>query len=150
MDIGAIEEVEKQNSGDRIQYSEWMASSAMDLKPAKTFEDLIVWQKAHEFVLAVYRFTDEFPKSEIYGLTSQLRRAAVSIAANIAEGFKKSGRSDKARFLNISQGSIEECRYYLILAKDLQYGQKSELNSLLEEVSKVLTSYRSAILNSDS
>jgi four helix bundle protein len=125
-----------------------MAVSVMSLKPAKTFEDLIVWQKAHEFVLAVYRFTDEFPKSEIYGLTSQLRRAAVSVAANIAEGFKKSGKPDKARFLNISQGSIEECRYYLILAKDLQYGQKSELNSLLEEVSKLLTGYRSAILTS--
>jgi len=122
----------------------------MGLKPAKTFEDLIVWQKAHEFVLGVYELTEGFPKSEIYGLTSQLRRAAVSIAANIAEGFKKSGKSDKARFLNISQGSIEECRYYLILARDLRYGQRSELNSLLEEVSKLLTRYRSAILNSDS
>ena len=121
----------------------------MAMKPAKTFEDLIVWQKAHEFVLAVYGFTEGFPKSEIYGLTSQLRRAAVSIAANIAEGFKKSGKSDKARFLNISQGSIEECRYYLILARDLEYGQKPELKSLLEKVSKLLTSYRSAILNSD-
>jgi len=150
MDIGAVEEIEKQKSEDRIQKSEWMAVSMMGLKPAKTFEDLIVWQKAHEFVLAVYRFTGEFPKCETYGLTSQLRRAAVSIAANIAEGFKKSGRSDKARFLNISQGSIEECRYYLILAGDLQYGQKPELNSLLEEVSKLLTSYRSAILTSDS
>ncbi len=121
----------------------------MGTKPAKTFEDLIVWRKAHEFVLAVYGFITVFPKSEIYGLTSQLRRAAVSIAANIAEGFKKSGRADKARFFNISQGSIEECRYYLILARDLQYGEKSELHSLLEEVSKFLTSYRSAILNSD-
>jgi four helix bundle protein len=127
-----------------------MGTSAMAMKPAKTFEDLIVWQKAHAFVLAVYRFTEAFPKSEIYGLISQLRRAAVSIAANIAEGFKKSGRSDKARFLNISQGSIEECRYYLILARDLSYGQTLELNSLLEEVGKLLTSYRSAILNSDS
>jgi four helix bundle protein len=120
------------------------------MKPAKTFQDLIVWQKAHEFVLAVYGITDEFPKSEIYGLTSQLRRAAISIAANVAEGFKKSGKPDNARFLNISQGSIEECRYYLILARDLDYGQKSELNSLLEEVSKLLSSYRSAMLNSDS
>jgi four helix bundle protein len=150
MDFGTIEEVEKQNSGDRIQYSEWMVESAMGLKPAKTFEDLIVWQKAHEFVLAVYGFTEAFPKSEMYGLTSQLRRAAISIAANIAEGFKKSGKPDKARFLNISQGSIEECRYYLILAKDLRYGQKTELDALLEEVSKLLTGYRSAILNSDS
>jgi len=79
--------------------------------PARKFEDLVVWQKAHEFALAIYRFTESFPKTELYGLTSQLRRAAVSIAANIAEGFKKTGRIDKPRFMNISQGSIEECRY---------------------------------------
>lgn len=122
----------------------------MERKPAKTFEDLIVWQRAHEFVLQVYQFTDSFPKSELYGLTSQLRRAAVSIAANIAEGFKKTGRADKARFFNISQGSIEECRYYLILARDLKYGDPTVLGLLLDEVSKLLTSYRRAILNSDS
>jgi four helix bundle protein len=120
----------------------------MTRSPSKTFEDLIVWQKAHEFVLAIYRFTGSFPKSELYGLTSQLRRAAVSIAANIAEGFKRAGRIDKARFMNTSQGSVEECRYYLILAEDLGYGQTRELKSSLEEVSKLLTSYRSAILNS--
>jgi four helix bundle protein len=122
----------------------------MDRNPAKTFEDLIVWQKAHEFVLGVYRFTDLFPKSELYGLTSQLRRAAVSIAANIAEGFKKTGKADKARFFNTSQGSIEECRYFLILVRDLKYGDPKDLGSLLDEVSKLLTSYRRAILNSDS
>lgn len=122
----------------------------MGRSPAKTFEDLIVWQKAHRFVLAVYRFSDAFPKSETYGLTSQLRRATISIAANIAEGFKKKGRVDKARFMNISQGSIEECRYYLILSRDLGYGNVGNLNSLLEEVSKLLHSYMSAILNSDS
>ena len=88
-------------------------------KPAATFEDLVVWQKAHLFVLAVYRLSQTFPRSEIYGLLSQFRRAAVSIAANIAEGFRKRGRADKLRFFNIAQGSIEECRYYLILTKDL-------------------------------
>lgn len=90
-------------------------------KPAKTFQDLIVWQKAHEFVLKVYSFTKTFPKFERYGLTSQFR-GVVSIAANIAEGFKKKGKRDKVRFLNISQGSLEECRYYIILAEDLGYG----------------------------
>ena len=115
---------------------------------AQSHRDLIVWQKAHQFVVSVYRYSDSFPKSEFYGLTSQLRRAAISIAANIAEGFKKSGKTDKARFINTSQGSIEECRYYLILVRDLGYGQTQELNSLLEEVSKLLTRYRSAILNS--
>ncbi|MCX6134770.1 MAG: four helix bundle protein [Ignavibacteriales bacterium] len=122
----------------------------MERNPAKTFEDLMVWQKAHQFVLGVYRYTDSFPKSELYGLTSQLRRAAVSIAANIAEGFKKTGKADKARFFNISQGSIEECRYYLILSSDLQYGNPHTIAPLLDEVSKLLTSYRRAILTPDS
>jgi four helix bundle protein len=78
-------------------------------KSARTFEDLIVWQKAHRFVLAVYRMSQTFPRSEIYGLSSQFRRAAVSIAANIAEGFRKRGKADKLRFYNIAQGSLEEC-----------------------------------------
>jgi four helix bundle protein len=124
----------------------------MDRSPARTFQDLLVWQKAHQFVLSVYRFTDAFPQKEIYGLTSQFRRAAVSIPANIAEGFRKTGKSDKARFLNIAQGSLEECRYYLILANDLKYGdsqQSRPLMSLLEEVSRLLERYRSAILTSD-
>jgi four helix bundle protein len=122
----------------------------MERAPAKKFQDLIVWQKAHAFVLLVYRFTENFPKTETYGLTSQFRRAAVSIPSNIAEGFKKKGRSDKARFLNISQGSLEECRYYLILAKDLGYGENGPMESQLEEVSKLLEAYASAILTSGS
>jgi four helix bundle protein len=117
------------------------------LPPAKTFQELLVWQKAHQFVLNVYRYTESFPKSELYGLTSQLRRAAVSIAANIAEGFKKRGRADKARFMNISQGSIEECRYYLILSRDLSYGDTSHLSAQLEEVSKLLQAYTEALLS---
>jgi four helix bundle protein len=83
---------------------------------ARSFRDLLVWRKAHEFVLAVYPFTAAFPKSETYGLALQLRRAAVSIAANIAEGFRRRGKADKARFLNMAEGSLEECRYYLILS----------------------------------
>ena len=118
-------------------------------KPAKTFQDLIVWQKSHELVLDVYRHTSNFPKSELYGLTSQFRRAAVSIAANIAEGFKKRGKKDKARFLNISQGSLEECRYYIILSKDLGYGNEVNIDKKLQEVSKLINSYSKAILNSD-
>lgn len=112
---------------------------------AKTFRDLIVWQKSHEFVLQCYRFTGGFPKAEIYCLTAQMRRGAISIPANIAEGFKKRGLSDKTRFLNIAQGSVEECRYYLILAQDLGYGDATQLHALLEEVSKLLVAYASAI-----
>jgi len=118
-----------------------------DRLPARTFRDLIVWQKAHQFVLAVYQFSEHFPKSEIYGLTSQLRRASISVAANIAEGFKKKGRADKARFMNTAQGSVEECRYYLILSQDLNYGDSQALTHQLEEVSKLLTAYTSAILS---
>lgn len=122
----------------------------MSRPPAKSFQDLIVWQKAHEFVLGVYKMSKGFPRDEIYGLTSQFRRAAVSIPANIAEGFKKRGQLDKARFLNIAQGSLEECRYYLILTRDLGYGDTQQLTHQIEEVSRLLTSYTQAVLSSDS
>jgi four helix bundle protein len=102
-----------------------------------SFEDLIMWQKAHKFVLNTYKLTASFPKEELFGLTSQFRRAAISIAANIVEGYKKKGSKDKLRFFNISQGSIEECRYYLILSQDLNYAQTNDLRLDLEEVSKI-------------
>ena len=89
----------------------------------------MVWQKAHQFVLATYSLTAGFPRREIYGLTSQMRRAAISIPANIAEGFKKRGENDKLRFLNFAQGSLEECRYYLILIQDLGYGSTEEMDA---------------------
>ena len=110
---------------------------------------MVVWQKAHQFALAAYRVSRTFPRSETYGLSSQFRRAAVSIAATIAEGFKKRGKADKLRFYNIAQGSIEESRYYLILAKDLEYGDVSGLSRLLEEVSKLLETYSQVVLSSD-
>jgi len=119
----------------------------MEREPARTFRDLIVWQKAHQFVLDGHKLSKSFPREEIYGLTSQFRRAAVSIAANIAEGFKKRGQSDKARFLNIAHGSLEECRYYLILISDLGYGDTTQLNERLEEVSRLLTGYTNAVLS---
>jgi len=108
---------------------------------AKSFEDVEIWKKSHAFVLEIYRLTENFPKHELFGLTSQLRRSAVSIPANFAEGFKKTGRSDKLRFYNIAQGSLEECRYYLILANDLNYGDFGGLKLRLEEISKMLGSY---------
>ena len=83
-------------------------------KPARTFQDLLVWQKAHEFVLGIYTLTTDFPKQETYGLSLQMRRAAVSIPANIAEGFPRRGKADKARFMNMAEGSAEECRYFLL------------------------------------
>ncbi|HOV73860.1 MAG TPA: four helix bundle protein [Candidatus Hydrogenedentes bacterium] len=119
-------------------------------EPAKRFTDLIVWQKVHAFVLQVYSATQTFPKEELYGLTSQFRRAAVSITANIAEGFRKQSKSDKARFLNISEGSLEECRYYLILAHDLGLMNNDTLWELSEEVGRLLNGYRSGILTPNS
>ena len=107
------------------------------MESSKKFTDVIAWQKAHQFA-----------KEEIYGLTSQFRRAAVSIAANIAEGFGKTGKKDKVRYFNISQGSIEECRYYLILSRDLGYPFEEQMEILLEEVSKLTNNYSRAISKS--
>lgn len=87
----------------------------------KGFRKLLVWQRAHELVLAVYKMTDKFPKSEIFALTSQLRRAVVSIPANIAEGQGAGTKPQFARYLDIAKGSLSEVEYYLVLAKDLQY-----------------------------
>jgi four helix bundle protein len=135
-----------QNS--RIQNPEWH-TVGMEREPAKTFRDLVIWQRAHQLVLCVYRLTAGFPKNETFGLTSQLRRAAVSVAANIAEGFKRRGQGDKARFLNIAQASLEECRYYLILTDDLGYAETASSMALLEESSRCLEAYVKRILNSD-
>jgi four helix bundle protein len=117
---------------------------------AKSFKDLLVWQKAHQFVLEVYRLTEKFPSKEIYSLTSQFRRASVSIPANIAEGFRKRGKADKVRYLNIAEGSLQECIYYLILAKDLGYAENSQLFDLVDEIGKMLNVYSHRILSSNS
>ena len=112
---------------------------------AKSFHDLIVWQKAHAYVLEVYRLTEGFPPAERYGVTSQLRRASVSIAANIVEGFRKRGKADKLRYFNIAQGSADECLYYLVLVRDLKYADTAELQQQLEEVCRLLQAYMNAI-----
>jgi len=115
---------------------------------ARSFEDLIVWQKAHALVLEIYSITKAFPKEELYSLTSQLRRAAISIPANIAEGFGRSSKSEKIRFFNISQGSLSEVKYFLILSNDLQYYNTSELRIKAEEISKMLDKYIKQISDS--
>jgi four helix bundle protein len=117
----------------------------------KSYKDLEAWKKAHEFVLKTYKISESFPKSEQFGLTSQFRRAAVSIAANIAEGYRKHGKSDKLRFYNIAQGSLEECSYFLLLVKDLKYISVEvfeELGVLLSLASKLLNNYYKAIYES--
>jgi four helix bundle protein len=92
-----------------------------------SFRDLEVWQEAHRLVLMVYQVTASFPAAEQYGLSSQMRRAAVSIPANIAEGFKRRGWQAKVRFYNIAEASLEELKYFLILARDLAYLQQADL-----------------------
>src|SRR6267143_2174113 len=127
------------------------ASVSIPPRPAaRSFRDLLVWRKAHEFVLAVYAYTAGLPRQETYGLALQMRRAAVSVPANIAEGFRRRGKADKARYMNIAEGSLEECRYYLTLSHDLGYGDIDALNVALEETSRLLNAYSAAILTSGS
>ena len=119
---------------------------------AKTFEDILAWQKAHQFVVLAYSTIATFPSYEQYGLCSQFRRAAVSIPANIAEGYKKLGKADKLRFFNIAQGSLEECRYYSLLAKDLGYINEKEFTSIvnsIQDASYFLNSYIKGIVNNN-
>jgi four helix bundle protein len=111
------------------------------------FRQLKVWQKAHQVVLTIYKITREFPEEEKFGLISQMRRAAVSVPANIAEGFKKRGENDKIKFYNISQGSLEELRYYIILSKDLNFiTDEKELWEATEEVGRMLTGLINSII----
>lgn len=114
------------------------------------FEELIVWQKAHALVLEIYKLSKDSPKEETYGITSQVRRSSVSVAANISEGYRKKGKADKLRFLNIAEGSLDETKYYLILIRDLKFikNEYDKLFELSEEVSKLLNAYSIAIRNS--
>lgn len=116
----------------------------------RSFKEIIAWQKAHQLVITVYKTTSQFPTAERYGLCSQFQRAAVSIPANIAEGYRRDGMADKLRFLNIAQGSLEECRYYILLSKDLEYISSDvyvKLNGELEETSRLLNAYYKGIKN---
>lgn len=108
---------------------------------SQSFRDVVVWQKAHAFTLAVYRASEPFPKHELFALTSQLRRSAASIPANFVEGFRKRTTPGKLKFYNIAQGSADECLYHLILAHDLNYADTTALQADLEEVSRLLQGY---------
>ena len=117
-----------------------------------SINNLYVFKQAHQFVLDVYKATKDFPDFEKFGLSSQFQRAAVSIPANIAEGSKKLTKADKLRFMNIAQGSLEECRYYILLSKDLQYTSVETytfLNNKIEELSKILNAFIKGIVSHD-
>lgn len=115
-----------------------------------TFKDLIVWQKSHKFVLNIYNLTKSFPREEIYGLTSQIRRASISVSANIVEGKKKKTIAHQLSFLNIAEGSLEEVKYFLILSKDLEYITQEKYYKLkndAEEIGRLLNGYEKFIKN---
>ncbi|MDL2256482.1 four helix bundle protein [Parabacteroides sp. OttesenSCG-928-G06] len=117
----------------------------------QSFEQVVAWQKAHEYVLAIYRITKEYPKEEMFCLVNQMRRAAASITANIAEGYVRIGHKEKLRFYNISQGSLEETRNFVILSKDLGYissEEKEALSIQAAEVSRILNAYCLGLINS--
>jgi len=110
----------------------------------KDFRQLVVWQKAHLFVLKLYASTKSFPKEELYGLTSQVRRAAASVPTNIAEGCGRNGDKELARFCQIAMGSASEVEYQLLLAMDLRYLSENdyhELNNSLLEVKRMLNAF---------
>lgn len=111
------------------------------VEKAKTFQDVLIWQKAHQWVLNIYRYTDSFPDRERFGLTSQLRRAAYSVPANFAEGFRKKSKPEKLRYYNIAQGSLSESHYFLILANDLGYGDSFKLIADLLGIDVMLNTY---------
>jgi four helix bundle protein len=109
----------------------------------KTYKELIVWQKSYQLSLIIYRFTRKFPKSEMYALSSQIQRAAVSIPSNIAEGYCRYSKKEYIQFLQISFGSGAELETQLMIAKDLKYISESDFsmaNSLIIEVMKMLNS----------
>ena len=111
---------------------------------AKTFKDLLVWQKAHQMTLWIYTTTNDFPKSELFGLTSQVRRAGVSVPANIVEGFRRGYPAERIRFYTIADASLEEVKYHFLLAHDLNYIQDKlygEFLTISEEVGKLLTGW---------
>lgn len=120
----------------------------MEKDKVLTFMDLMVWKKAHKLVLDIYEITKKFPDSEKYGLTSQLRRACVSIPANIAEGFRKRHKNDKIKFYSIAQTSLEEVRYYFILCHDLNYMDSTPYHEKLEEIARLLDGLISSIESS--
>lgn len=112
-----------------------------------TFKDILAWQKSHELTLEIYKITKIFPKNEEFNLISQIRRCAVSVPSNIAEGFARKSLKDSKRFYLIAEGSLEELKYQLLLSKDLKYIQEADyerLEMLASETSKMLVGWKNS------
>ena len=122
----------------------------MEREAAKDFRYLPVWEKAHQFVLAVYNYSDYFPPKEVYGLTPRFRLAASAVPVSIIQSLREADKLARVKLMGAARASLEECSYYLILAKDLGYGDHPELLPQLEELSELLGEYAAAILAPDS
>ncbi|MCK5080789.1 MAG: four helix bundle protein [Candidatus Moranbacteria bacterium] len=109
----------------------------MEAKKIKSFTDLMAWQKGHKVVLSVYAITKEFPKEEIFGLTNQMRRCAVSITSNVAEGFSRKNKKEKKQFYRISLGSLTELQSQLLIARDVKYLPNKEFKKIAENTVEV-------------
>jgi four helix bundle protein len=107
------------------------------MKEEKSFKKLIVWQKAYVLVQMIYMHSHKFPPAEAYGLTSQIRRAGVSVLANIAEGSERQHKKEFLQFLSVARGSLAEVETYLMLAKDLDYLNEEEFGNLEEQRGEV-------------
>jgi len=103
----------------------------------KSFTDLVAWQEAHKLVIIIYKITDKFPAKEVYGLTNQMRRAAVSITSNIAEGFSRRGKKEKMQFYYLAKGSSTELQNQLLIAKDVGYLDKNLFNQIAQQTVQV-------------
>jgi four helix bundle protein len=116
----------------------------------RDFRQLKVWEKAHALTLAIYRSTASFPREEMYGITSQVRRCSSSVAANIAEGCGRTGNGDFHRFLNIAAGSAAELEYFLLLARDLDFIPSNPYGTLREDVLEIQRMLASLLRKVDS
>ncbi len=115
------------------------------------FQNLLVWQKTHNLVLEIYKVTNQFPSEEKYGLTSQLRRSSSSIVTNIVEGYARKGKVEYLRYLTIANGSLEETKYHLLLARDLNYLSDLKFSGLLmlcEEIGRMICGFKNKIQKS--
>lgn len=109
----------------------------MEKKTIKSFTDLYAWQEGHKLVLYIYKITDAFPEKEAFGLTSQMRRCAVSITSNISEGFSRYTNKDKHQFYTIAQGSLTELQNQLLIARDIRYVKREDFERLAEQTIRV-------------
>ena len=115
---------------------------------AKSFTDLVVWQEGHKFVLAVYKATSKFPRSESFGLASQIQRAAVSITSNITEGFERGSNKELRQFLVIARGSLAETQNQQLIARDLGYITNSDFSKLADQsvvIHKLINAFRASL-----